>query len=246
MLPTEPVPLLVFDLDGTILRINSFPRWTLYLLVGRIPGLGPRRRVKLSLATLLLVITRKLGRISHVELQRHLQVVAGPFRAGTTARFRDSLLRHLRPNLHTLLQMVQHREVAAILATAACAEYAEDLGRQLGFSHIAATRSNRSPGEPSNSGEEKRREVRRIRTAAGWSDQPMILFTDHIDDLPLIRDSSLVCWFGSTKMLRKAASLVEGVQFIDCRSINSVDLDAILRFPRNTATYTLLSPMTMS
>ena len=33
-------PVLICDLDGTILRVNSFPLWILYLIAGRLPELG--------------------------------------------------------------------------------------------------------------------------------------------------------------------------------------------------------------
>jgi hypothetical protein len=67
-------PVLIFDLDGTLLRCNSFPHWVLFLMTGRLPGLGPRRRVALSLRVISLVLRRKFGWMHHDELQRRLQV----------------------------------------------------------------------------------------------------------------------------------------------------------------------------
>lgn len=242
----KPASLLVFDLDGTILRVNSFPRWAMCLMVGRLPGLGLRRRVRLSLHALLLVVMRKLGGLSHVELQRRLQAAVAPCQPATTARFRASLLQYVRPNLLALLEMVRHQRIDAVLATAASREYAEELGRQLGFGYIVATQSSRNTGQSDNSGEEKRRQVHRIRAEQGWTDRSIILFTDHIDDLPLILDSSLVCWFGSSDMLLKVRALAEDVRFIDGRDLSHAELSAILRIADDVACHPPMSAMTVS
>ena len=66
-------PLLICDLDGTILRGNSFPLWILWLMVGRLPELGLRVRVMLSLQVQKLLLQRRLGRIEHARLMREVQ-----------------------------------------------------------------------------------------------------------------------------------------------------------------------------
>ncbi len=66
-------PLLVFDLDGTILRINSFPAWVLFLIAGPMPGLSARRRVLLSLRTQFWLLLRKLHAIGNDKLVHALQ-----------------------------------------------------------------------------------------------------------------------------------------------------------------------------
>src|ERR1700733_9687700 len=75
MRPADSLPVLIFDLDGTILRTNSFPLWVVYLAVGRIPELDLRQRVSLSMHTMRLLLSRKIGRLSHDGLQRRLQIV---------------------------------------------------------------------------------------------------------------------------------------------------------------------------
>ena len=99
------------------------------------------------------------------------------------------------------------RQFDAVLATAAAADYAEPLGRRLGFQHVLATRADRSAGEPANAGAVKRRSVDDFLRHAGWRDRSLILFTDHLDDLPLILDCDVVCWFGSAGMLAKARAM---------------------------------------
>ena len=57
----DSLPVLIFDLDGTILRTNSFPLWMVYLMIGRIPELDLRQRVSLSMHTMRLLLLRKIG-----------------------------------------------------------------------------------------------------------------------------------------------------------------------------------------
>src|SRR5262245_13509768 len=100
MPPAEATPVVVFDLDGTILRVNSFPHWVLFLIAGWLPELGLRRRALLSLRSALLLVRRKLSHMRHDELMWHLQAVWRSTCADVrTSRFEASLLRRVRANL---------------------------------------------------------------------------------------------------------------------------------------------------
>src|SRR5579883_3380438 len=120
-------PVVVFDLDGTILNVNSFPHWVLFLIAGRIRGLGWRRRAALSLRCQLLLLRRKLLRRSHDELLHRLQqawAYVSKDTPVTLTRFEDTLLRRVRPNLAAVLDLVRMERIDAVLATAASADYA--------------------------------------------------------------------------------------------------------------------------
>lgn len=230
MRSADSLPVLVFDLDGTILRTNSFPLWVVYLMIGRIPELDLRLRVPLSMQTARLLLSRKIGWLSHDELQRRLQMVWQAAIAGGRVpmmnRYEAWLLRRVRPNLGALLSLVAKRQFDSVLATAAAEDYAEPLGRRLGFQHVLATRANRTAGEPANARAAKRRSVRDFLRHAGWCDRSLILFTDHLDDLPLILDCDIVCWFGSAGMLAKARAMAGKSGFVDCRDMSPKMLQA--------------------
>jgi phosphoserine phosphatase len=218
----ELVPVLIFDLDGTILRINSFPRWVLYMLFGRIPKLHTHIRGRLALHVLLLLLRRKFGRLDHEELQQLLatawQRANGAGGQGIADRLNAKLLRQRRRNLRLLLNLVANRQLDAVLATAAAAAYAEQLGRSLGFSHVLT----------GGSGDRKRQQVLSLLRDTGWHDRSLILFTDHEDDLPLMRECSAVCWFGSTHKLPAVRTAAVGVRFISCKDMSERTLTGMV------------------
>jgi phosphoserine phosphatase len=241
MRSADSLPVLIFDLDGTILRTNSFPLWVVYLTIGRIPELDLRQRVSLSMHAMRLLLSRKIGRLSHDELQRRLQMVwqatiaGGPLPMANPYEAR--LLRRVRPNLGSLLSLIVKRQFDAVLATAAAADYAEPLGRRLGFQHVLATRADRIAGEPANARAAKRRSVGDFLRQAGWCDRSLILFTDHLDDLPLILDCDIVCWFGSVGMLAKARAMAGQRAFVHCRDMSPQVLQATVLGLCNYAAY---------
>jgi phosphoserine phosphatase len=228
----DTVPVLVFDLDETVLSINSFPRWVSHLIIGRLPGLGVRRRVLLSLRVSFLLLRRKIGSIDHRRLLQLLQTAwqaAATDRAETIgSRFRTDLMQYVRPNLQSLLTMVAAGQVDAILATAALSDYADGLGREFGFRNILMTPTGDDPTKFVNSGTRKRDRVLDFLKQRGWVDRPLILFTDHLDDLPLIRESSAVCWFGSREDLATADAFATDTCFVFSKDESSDRLCAIV------------------
>lgn len=199
-------PVLIFDLDGTILSANSFPRWALYLARARFGHLGRVRRLAISLAALSALARRKLGLMSHAELKWKLQRLWQQATEGDGGSAQQLLVAELqglvRPEFRPLLARVAQGEYDAVLATAAAGDYAEDLGRVLGFVHILATPPGRAAREPDYTGRHKRHAVEDFLRSRNWQTRPLTLFTDHIDDLPLIRISRTTHWFGTPQMQR--------------------------------------------
>jgi phosphoserine phosphatase len=225
-------PVLIFDLDGTILRRNSFPVWAAIMLGLRAPGLALRQRVRLSLAVQRLLLARKLGRIDHDSLLRNLQSLwrAAAAAPGATIAgdLQTRLLRLVRPSLVPVLRLVADDAMDGVLATAAAGDYAVPLGRVLGFSTIIATAVGRPPGEPYNSGEHKRDRVLALLRERGWSERPRIFFNDDLADLPLMRESHAVCWFGSRRGLRQAKAAAPRVRFLPCRAMRPNEMNATI------------------
>ena len=226
----QAAPVLVFDLDGTVLRVNSFPYWALFLIAGSMRGIGASRRVHLALRAARLVLLRKLRLIDHAALLGGLQRAWSAIPAAMTGALADPLqtmlLRRIRSNLRPLLQSVASERVDAVLATAAAGEYAQELGRRIGFRHVLATPAPGHRAARINSGDRKRATVLAFLERAGWQDRPLVLFTDHIDDLPLMRKSALVCWFGPDARAQEACEEAEGVDFVRCLALDARQIAA--------------------
>jgi phosphoserine phosphatase len=225
-------PVLIFDLDGTIIRRNSFPIWAAAMLGLRGHGMSLRQRLALSLAVQRLLLARKLGRLDHDGLLRALQAQWREVAAQPGVKLADHLQTRLaglvRPNLVPILALVADGAMDGILATAAAGDYAIPLGRRLGFSTILATPLEREPGEPYNSGAQKRDRVIGLLRDRGWLERPRIFFTDHMDDLPLMQRSQTVCWFGNNRDLRKAKAAAPNVRFVPCRTMRPSELSATI------------------
>jgi phosphoserine phosphatase len=225
-------PVLICDLDGTILHCNSFPRWILHLMFGRLPEFELRSRMKLSLQVQKLLLHRRLGRIEHVRLMREVQqawhIAGQSARNRATDRMPALLQRLVRPAFEPVLQQIAAGEVDAVLATAAAAEYARPLGLRLGFRHVLTTSCRLPPDGRLNHGAEKLRRVQEFLAQRQWSGRSRVLLTDHIDDLPLLQHCHAVGWFGSAGMLAEAVAEAKGVSFVDCRSLDATTLPRAL------------------
>ena len=210
------IPVLIFDLDGTILAVNSFPHWAAYVARGRFPHLGLGRRACIAAAAVTLLGLRKLGLCDHETLKRRLQhlwqTATLDDGGACELNFIGGLSRHVRPELKPVLAAVACGRVDAVLATAAAADYADALGRSLGFADVLATPRSRRPGEPSNRGERKRDSVMTLLRARGWQDRPLAIFTDHADDLPLIRLCRTLYWFGTLRDLAAVEATVPDIR----------------------------------
>lgn len=212
----DAAPVLIFDLDETVLRINSFPLWGRYMIAGRLPGIGAGGRAVLALRVLSLAARRKLGLIDHDTLLRRLRLAwrqATQDHDAAAAVFQARLMREVRPCLHELLRQVAEHEFDAVLATAAAFEYADGLARQLGFRHILATGPDYV--SPRNSGTTKRDRVMALLHAQNWQTRPRMLFTDHLDDLPLMRECDAVCWFG------RDGTCPDGINLVPCLNLDA-------------------------
>lgn len=227
-------PVLIFDLDGTVLRRNSFPYWVRALLAGGKHG-GLHARLALSWHVQRLLVRRKLGRLGHDAFLRELQhawtQTADP-KGDMAAQLQARLLRLQRDNLRPVLRSVARLEVDSVLATAAAADYAEPLARALGFLHVLATPRASEATQPCNRGEQKRERVLAFLENQGWSQRPRIFFTDHMDDLPLIQVSQAVCWFGSGKALQTAREAAPGTRFVPCLRLRAEEVQQTLAHMR--------------
>jgi len=210
--------IMIVDLDGTLLSVNSFRIWSLFMLRGRFENLDRGSRIRLATATFAALAMRKVGLISHCRFKSRLHKLwldaAGRDNHAGNRRLIGELRGFVREEFAEVLVAIATGKIDAVLATAAAHGYAYDLGISIGFSHVLATPLDESSMEEDNSGERKRESVFGFLDTQGWLSRPRVLFTDHADDLPLIRECQMVCWLGPAE---EQASIEQKAPGVDIR-----------------------------
>jgi phosphoserine phosphatase len=222
---------MILDLDGTILSVNSFRVWSLFMIRGRFPHLGARHRARVAAATVGMFIQRKMGLTSHTQLKCQMQTLWKTAISGDDGACEQKLIAELqtyvRPELATTLAGIAQGKIDGVMATAAAGDYAYALGKAIGFQHVLATSPTRKPTDPDNIGESKLNSVMAFLRAQEWQDRPRILFTDHRDDLPLIKACPTVYWFGNAEEGQRIERTHPGVRIhagFDEQNLSSMSL----------------------
>lgn len=227
-----PDPVLVIDLDGTILRGNSYRLWVRHLLLGPFSHLSIRERLGLRLRTIRLLASRKLLRWHHARVKGELrllwaQAVRSDMNGAEIAILLACLKADVRAWFKPVLERVAAGQLDAIAATAAAGEYAVPFMQQLGFSEILATTSAPALYQE-NLGEAKAHAVAALVQARGWEQRPLLVLTDHRDDLPLIRMGTGLVWFGDSDAHRAIADMTPGLRAISYDRVDGTEFLARL------------------
>ncbi len=216
--------VLIFDLDGTILSVNSFPKWVLFMMKGDFKGIGAIPRLMLAVKTFIILALRKSGLMDHKAAKQHFQkawtaaIKKDPKRQALNV-FIDELKQRIRPNIQCCLDLMADDKDNAILATAAAGEYARGLGEDLGFKHILTTPSFEEGLGRENVREEKRDRVLALLEEKNWNDKIRIFFTDHEEDLAMVKESHITLWFGPTDKAAHAKTLAPDATIIACQDL---------------------------
>lgn len=182
--------LILVDLDGTLVNGNTFHVWIRFMLTKGWSLIGLGLMASLWIRVVGLSILRKLNLLSHADfkfgVQRAWGLAAGRDSAKILANyFIPSLLKNINKNVMGELKLLQNEHV--VLATAAPMEYSTLLAESLGlFKACIATPRFDDEEWFDNIREEKRKSVCTYLEGAGESFGEVMLFTDHIDDLPLM------------------------------------------------------------
>lgn len=210
----------IFDLDETILSVNSFRIWTAYMLCGSFPNLNFLQLLKLRIKALLLMAERKILRHSHYSVKRKLQKLwADHADDEALSLLTQKLMSYQRPELRSLLQTIHQHSLPTVLATAAAGEYAHAIGKSLGFTHILATPLHSEPAHE-NRGDAKRDSTLAFLKQQGWENKERCFFTDHVEDLPLIEKSAQLFWLGKPEEARSLESQVPHVRVVACLGVD--------------------------
>lgn len=169
----EPVEAVVVDLDGTLLRVNSFH---IYLREGLIHMLRHGRLLKFSVAAAWLA-ARVLRFTDHWRMKQRVSSLIGTA-PGLLDKVADKLRPQIRKPLLDYINRCRQRGQHVVIATAAHGEYVRLLFPELPV--IAAP-----AGELPLHGDLKLRAVRGYLATHRLT--PGVFLTDHPDDLPLLK-----------------------------------------------------------
>lgn len=183
MVDLQDKEVVIFDLDGTLLRVNSFKVWLLYW------GLLPWVKPGFSLALYRILWLRLRRRIDRVAMKNAVMQAFERHRKsgkGVAERLFIRLLWLLRRR--GVVDRAYAEDAAGkhvVLATAAPECYAAPLVERLGLKYLVA--STVSGGRMRETiGEEKRQAVLELLHQQQWRTESLtVLWTDHKDDLPL-------------------------------------------------------------
>lgn len=172
--------LAVFDLDGTLISINSFHLWLRYLLCWAV------RRVRILIITQLFWYSalRLLGVINHIVLKKAILRLSHQVPIPERIIFGQKLMQYVRPEL--LAKMQQHKKdgFTVVIATAALDLYLVGFKQLCEVDAILATSSELSSSWQENL---KAQKLHNIRSCYGSDALIVYAYSDHSDDLPLLK-----------------------------------------------------------
>lgn len=175
---------IVIDLDGTLININSFKSYIIYILKETIKSIN----IHLFSYTIFWVLLRKCRCISHEKMKFHILQITNKFM--TQHRLQHFTLMYLLPNInnevHTFCKQYQAKGYYIYLSTAAPENYVKELFPYLNFDGYCASPM---PQKKEKNWKENIRKQKYINTCLllkKTNTQLAIMITDHYDDLPLL------------------------------------------------------------
>lgn len=176
------------DLDGTLLRTNSFSRFVVWFAMRSIRRGRWRDFCRIASQ----VVSRKMRCQTHAETKRHImELSSASLSEADFVAFAHTLRRWIRVKVTDLIRSHMARGGEVLMATAAPAEYAAPLAAITGIESLIASERSACGGKYREcKGEEKLRRVRGFCAARGMRIAAVV--TDHYDDLPLMKCSDRV------------------------------------------------------
>jgi phosphoserine phosphatase len=215
---------IVVDLDGTLSRANTFHRWTVATF------LAPNPMHRNSLAVYLKCVwtffatygMRACRILSHHQMKGLLIAEFGRLAAELPVQqverqlstFANTIVaRHLNSDVKAAIDRISHEAAegpdAVALATAAPSLYANSVAEQLGFRCFATEIPLEGLRENPQMEWEDNRRAAKLQSVSLWlGSSPFVLFTDHVDDWPLIERAESVFLVNPSRQLVSRVKLL--------------------------------------
>lgn len=218
--PRKPQEVVIFDLDGTITRCDTY--------LAYLQGFLRKRPWRYGRCMVLPVVLAgfRFGRLDRTQLKRHfLKAVLGGATRAQIDTWSDRFVQHVldydvRPMAKTRIRHYREAGHRLVLASASFDFYVERLGARLGFDHVVCTRAAWSPANrlsgsidgPNLIGQAKVEAVLKLLaeqyaltpTSFGRT-MKLTVYSDHHSDVPLMRIADTAVAVNPTPELAQAA-----------------------------------------
>ena len=173
--------MLIIDLDGTFVSVNTFHRWIQFLLIEEL-----KKFHFFSLLHILkIAFLRLIKQISHTQMKfRILKISEQHINKKQINQFVASLESYVHPDI---LHQLQDPSNKTLLATAAPLLYAKAMQKKYHFDNVIATAYTHKDDWKENIKEEKKNTYLKMLDTHDMHPKEVILYTDHHDDIPLMQ-----------------------------------------------------------
>ncbi|HCY63560.1 MAG TPA: hypothetical protein DHV59_12180 [Oxalobacteraceae bacterium] len=192
--------VVVFDFDGTVIPFNSFRIFLIFLLISLV--------VKLDIKSLFHLFTsvklKFLKKITHLEFKVRVIAVGEQLTNGSLMLFCDFLRMTSRPKiLHEMMYYKNNESYIVALCTAAPFLYMKHFSSSLGIDVLVAYGDPNLPWQQGvdNTGQTKLSQLSRILGLEIATLDAM--FSDHLDDLPLLQIAKRAVLVSPKKNMKK-------------------------------------------
>jgi len=177
--------IIVIDLDGTFVNVNTFHKWMKFVFFEAL-----KKFHFISVIQILkIVFLRYLKYIDHSEMKYSILKISENI---TSEKQIITFVRSLNTYVnHTILKTMKDELSITILATAAPILYAQTIKEIYQFDYVIATGNTDEIEWKENIREEKKTNLISLLEKYSLGNQISILYTDHHDDLPLMKFSDL-------------------------------------------------------
>jgi len=198
--------ILIIDLDGTFVSVNTFHKWMIFLFKEELKKYHFASVIKI----LKIISLRLIKSISHTEMKfRILQISQKVIEEQQINTFVNTL--DLFVNKH-IIDTLQKKTDISILATAAPLFYAEKIKEKYHFDHVIATPPTTETPWKENIREEKKKNLMILLKSHSLNNNVSILYTDHHDDLPLMKYANSTYLINASEETKRVA-LHENIQY---------------------------------
>jgi len=197
---------VLIDLDGTFVSVNTFHKWMKFLFIEEL-----KKFHLISVFTILkIVFLRSMKKIDHSKMKFSILKIS---EQTMDEKQIETFVQSLHPYVNNDLLLILENDCnTTILATAAPILYAQEIQKVYNFDHVIATGKTSEIEWKENIKEEKKKNVISLLKQHNLNNERSILYTDHHDDLPLMRYSNFTYLINASEETKRL-TLHESIKY---------------------------------